>query len=81
MDGRSALTTRYAGRLLRCGAMITRTAPQRWEFALVILVMLMTLRNEYNFEYGTDKMVEGVSVNDKPSHYVAPKICRTKETS
>ena len=27
--------------------------------------ILMALRDEYNFEYGTDKMVDGVSVNDK----------------
>ncbi len=27
--------------------------------------ILMTLRDEYNFEYGTDRVVDGVSVNDK----------------
>lgn len=27
--------------------------------------ILMTLRDQYNFEYGTDKVVDGVSVNDK----------------
>lgn len=27
--------------------------------------ILMTLRDGYNFEYGTDKMIDGVSVNDK----------------
>ena len=27
--------------------------------------ILMTLRDQYNFEYGTDKVVNGVSVNDK----------------
>lgn len=27
--------------------------------------ILMALRDEYNFEYGTDKIVDGVSVNDK----------------
>lgn len=27
--------------------------------------ILMTLRDEYNFEYGEDKVVDGVSVNDK----------------
>lgn len=27
--------------------------------------ILMALRDQYNFEYGTDKMVDGVSVNDK----------------
>ena len=27
--------------------------------------ILMALRDEYNFEYGTDKMVDGVSVNEK----------------
>ncbi len=27
--------------------------------------ILMALRDEYNFEYGTDKVVDGVSVNDK----------------
>lgn len=27
--------------------------------------ILMALRNQYNFEYGTDKVVDGVSVNDK----------------
>jgi type I restriction enzyme R subunit len=27
--------------------------------------ILMALRDEYNFEYGTDKIIDGVSVNDK----------------
>ena len=27
--------------------------------------ILMALRDQYNFEYGTDKVVDGVSVNDK----------------
>ena len=27
--------------------------------------ILMTLRDEYNFEYGEDKVVDGISVNDK----------------
>lgn len=27
--------------------------------------ILMSLRDQYNFEYGTDKVVDGVSVNDK----------------
>lgn len=27
--------------------------------------ILMALRDEYNFEYGTDKVVDGISVNDK----------------
>ncbi|MBQ8537671.1 MAG: type I restriction endonuclease subunit R, partial [Clostridia bacterium] len=27
--------------------------------------ILIALRDEYNFEYGTDKMIDGVSVNDK----------------
>lgn len=27
--------------------------------------ILMTLRDEYNFKYGTDRVVDGVSVNDK----------------
>ncbi len=27
--------------------------------------ILMTLRDEYNFEYGEDKIVDGISVNDK----------------
>ena len=27
--------------------------------------ILMALRDEYNFEYGTDKIVDGISVNDK----------------
>ena len=27
--------------------------------------ILMALRNEYNFEYGTDKKVDGIMVNDK----------------
>ena len=27
--------------------------------------ILMTLRNEYNFECGKDKIVDGVSVNEK----------------
>lgn len=27
--------------------------------------ILMALRDQYNFEYGTDKMIDGVSVNDK----------------
>lgn len=27
--------------------------------------ILMTLRDEYNFEYGTDKKVDGVAINDK----------------
>lgn len=27
--------------------------------------ILMTLRDQYNFEYGTDKIIDGVSVNEK----------------
>ena len=27
--------------------------------------ILMSLRNQYNFEYGEDKIVGGISVNDK----------------
>ena len=27
--------------------------------------ILMALRDEYNFEYGTDKMVDGIVINDK----------------
>ena len=27
--------------------------------------ILLALRDQYNFEYGTDKMIDGVSVNDK----------------
>ena len=27
--------------------------------------ILMTLRDKYNFEFGTDKIIDGVSVNDK----------------
>ena len=27
--------------------------------------ILITLRDQYNFEYGTDKVIDGVSVNEK----------------
>ena len=27
--------------------------------------ILMTLRDEYNFEYGTDKKIDGIVINDK----------------
>lgn len=27
--------------------------------------ILMTLRNEYNFEYGTDNVIDGITINDK----------------
>ena len=37
----------------------------------------MALRDEYNFEYGTDKKVDGIMVNDK-CKALAKKIIRHK---